>query len=106
MEEGVQLVDAAAREKFETIIGVRKSVHIQLGVDAHRELRIKLKQMNLTMQDIFDEFSQLVITDDIRAESILNDLLERKAVHYVNDPSNNYIDAQKLLDYLENEAKK
>jgi hypothetical protein len=59
-------------------LGTKKSVHINLSTETHAALRIVCFKYKVTMQDLFDHFAQLVVTDDTDAISIIDDLAVKK----------------------------
>ncbi len=60
------------------IFQYRKGVHVKLDKDVHAALRGKLFQYNLSMQEVFDEFARLFVTDDAKASRIVENLVTRK----------------------------
>lgn len=60
------------------ILQDRKCIHVKLDKEVHASLRAKLFQHNLSMQEIFDEFAKLVVSDDRAAERIVENLVMRK----------------------------
>jgi hypothetical protein len=56
----------------------RKCIHVKLDKDVHAALRAQLFKHNLSMQEVFDEFAKLFVTDDVRASRIVESLVMRK----------------------------
>jgi hypothetical protein len=56
----------------------KKSVHFKLDRDVHLALRAKLFKHNITMQELFDEFAQLVATDTAKGQSIIESIVNKK----------------------------
>ena len=56
----------------------KKSVHFKIDKDVHLALRAKLFKYNLSMQEIFDEFANLVVTDTPKAHSIIEYILNKR----------------------------
>lgn len=56
----------------------RKSVHIKLSKSAHAALREKLFKCNLTMQDVFEEFATIVLSDSVRADRMIQVIVRKK----------------------------
>ena len=56
----------------------KKSVHFKIDKDVHLALRAKLFKYNLSMQEIFDEFANLVVTDTPKAHSIIESILNKR----------------------------
>lgn len=52
----------------------RRSVHIALRSETHKELRKVLVERDLSMQEMFQRFSELVVLMDKKATRILDDL--------------------------------
>lgn len=51
-----------------------QDIHIKLTKEAHAAMRKELFDRKLTMQEVFEEFVNLVVSKDRKAEKILNDL--------------------------------
>ena len=56
----------------------RKSVHVSLFSDTHRDFRKILIDRELSMQEVFQKFSELAASGDRRASKILDELVEEK----------------------------
>jgi predicted GNAT family N-acyltransferase len=65
----------------------RKGIHVKISKTIHAELRARLFQHNISMQNVFDEFARLIITDDIRANKIIEQLVMRKLKESCEGPS-------------------
>jgi len=52
----------------------RRSVHIALRTDTHKEIRKALVERDLSMQELFQRFSELVVAGDKRATKIVEEL--------------------------------
>ena len=52
----------------------RRSVHVALRTDTHKELRKALMERDISMQEMFQRFSELVVSLDKKAVKILDDL--------------------------------
>lgn len=57
---------------------LRRSVHIALFSDTHKDLRKSLVERDLSMQELFQRFSELVISGDAKAVRIVSDLEKDK----------------------------
>jgi len=85
----------------------RKCVHVKLDKDVHASLRAKLFQHNLSMQEVFDEFAKLFVTEDSRANRIVEQLVMRKVKEAIEgkpkklDRSVNELDHDTLYDLIE-----
>lgn len=56
----------------------RKCIHVKLDKDVHAALRGKLFKHGLSMQEVFDEFAKLFVSDDARVNRIIDQLVMRK----------------------------
>lgn len=56
----------------------RKSIHIKLPKDLHASLREKLFKHSLTMQDLFEDYTEILVTDSARAERIIQRVVTKK----------------------------
>ena len=66
----------------------RRSVHISLYTDTHKELRKALVERSLSMQELLQRFSELVLSGDKRATKILDDLEKDKRTGSISKPRN------------------
>ena len=60
---------------FET----HKDVHIKIRKEAHGALRAFLFKKELSMQEVFEEFAQLVVAEDPRMLRLIDHLVVKKA---------------------------
>ena len=56
----------------------RKSIHINLSKEVHLALRQKLFKFDLSMQELFEEFSRLVAEDAPKANYMIENLSRKK----------------------------
>jgi hypothetical protein len=63
--------------RFDTFVD-KKSIHFKLDKDVHLALRAKLFKYNISMQELFDEFANLVVTDVPKARSIVESILNKR----------------------------
>jgi len=63
--------------RFDTFVD-KKSIHFKLDKDVHLALRAKLFKYNISMQELFDEFAILVVTDVPKARSIVESILNKR----------------------------
>lgn len=56
----------------------KKSVHVKLTKEVHTLLREKLFRHGITMQDLFQEAAEMVLTDNIRSEKLLEKISKKK----------------------------
>lgn len=83
----------------------KKSIHIKLKPDLHARLRTELFNYNLTMQDIFNGFCQLLVDGDKKAKKIVQKLSQKKLEDELNKETRNLKNEKKFyLSELEEEA--
>lgn len=56
----------------------RKSVHFKISKEVHFALRAKLFKHNISMQELFDEFAHIIVTDAPRGQSIIETVVNKK----------------------------
>lgn len=56
----------------------RKCIHIKLTKEVHSALRAQLIKRGLTMQEVMEEISGLIASDDRHVEKILDNYTKRK----------------------------
>ena len=56
----------------------RKGVHIKLDKGIHAALRSKLFYHNLSMQEVFNYFAKLLVSDDPKAVKIVENLVSQR----------------------------
>jgi hypothetical protein len=83
---------------FET----KKSVHINLKKRTHAEFRKALLDLDLSMQEVFENFARLLILEDKRALSIVKEIKSEKRLQILknidNIESDNIYDAISEID--------
>ena len=85
----------------------RKSVHVKLTKEVHASLREKLFRHALTMQDLFQEAAEMILTETPRTEKLLDKISKKKmqaSLEKVNRNSNLRIgefDSETLYNLLE-----
>lgn len=92
------------------ILQDRKCVHVKLDKEVHAALRGKMFQHNLSMQEVFDEFAKLVVSDDSRATRIVEHLVMRKVKEAIDgkpkkkrDRGVSELDHDALYDLIEDD---
>ena len=71
----VQVAKAEQEHKSKFIdFRSRRSVHVALRSETHKEIRKVLVERDISMQEMFQRFSELVVSMDKRALKILDDL--------------------------------
>lgn len=83
------------------IVEERKSLHFNIKGSAHSALRIACFKHKITMQDFFDEVSQLVEAEAPFILSIMQDIAERKKNKKIQSLSET--DAESLYSIIEKE---
>lgn len=87
----------------------RKGVHVKLDKSVHAALRGKLFNHNLSMQEVFEEFAKLLVTDDAKANRMIENLTIRKVKEAIEgkepqrrrDRSISDLDHDTLYDLIE-----
>jgi hypothetical protein len=100
-----QVVLEAAGEKLSRSlikeIEQRKSLHFNIKASAHRALRIACFNNSITMQEFFDEISQLVEIESDFVINLMKDLSERKKNKEIRKLSKT--DEESLYNIIEKE---
>ena len=76
----------------------RKSIHVALFSETHKELRKNLLDKELSIQEVFEKFAQLVNVQDKRAIKILEELVQEKRESVLNRLSRSKIDNRSIED--------
>ena len=85
---------AKKRYNFEN----RKSIHTTMSLGTHSEFRIKLMRKGLSMQEVFEEFSQRIAADMSDMTDILEDIALKKKNKEIKKFSET--DVKRLTDIL------
>jgi hypothetical protein len=56
----------------------RKCIHLKLPSDLHADLRVFAFKKKISVQAIFEEFAQQVVSGNLHFEKCVDNLLERK----------------------------
>lgn len=56
----------------------KKCIHFKINKDVHHALRAKLFKYNISMQELFDEFAQSVVTDAYKGQWFIDSIVNRK----------------------------
>jgi len=56
----------------------RKGIHVKLDKDVHAGLRSRLFYHNLSMQEVFNYFAKLIVSDDPRAIRLVEALVSQR----------------------------
>ena len=81
----------------------RKSLHFNIKGTSHSSLRIECFKRNITMQDFFNEISELVESESPVIMSIMEDLSERKRNKQIEKLSKT--DEESLYNLIEKEIR-
>lgn len=90
----------------------RKSIHVKLTKESHAALREKLFRYGITMQDLFQEAANSVLSDDDRAERILQKIAKKKMLTEIEKLENKNrlqlgdFDSETMYNLLELDARK
>lgn len=77
----------------------KKSVHINLTKNAHADLKIACFKRSLSIQEVFEEFAQMVGQEHTDVITILEDLAMRKRNKVIRQLSE--ADADSIFDLIE-----
>ena len=67
----------------------RKSIHIKLSKEAHASLREKLFKFGLTMQDVYEELTDIVLSDSGRADRLIQGIIKKKIKEQIDGTKKN-----------------
>ena len=77
----------------------RKSIHVKLYTETHAAFRIELMKKKLSMQEVFEDFAQRVVSGDGFAHRVLETIERRKRNKEIEKPSET--DVESLFDAIE-----
>ena len=77
----------------------KKSIHVNMTKDAHAALRIACLKRSLSIQEVFEEFGQLIGAEDPTITEMLEDLAMRKRNKIIRQLSAS--DAESIFDLIE-----
>jgi hypothetical protein len=60
------------------IFSDKKSIHINLSKEVHAALREKLFRHGISMQDVFCEAAELILSDAVQAQKILDRVAKKR----------------------------
>lgn len=85
-----------------------KDIHIKIRKDAHGSLRAFLFKKELSMQEVFEEFAQLVVAEDPRALRMIDQLVVKKAQAKIDKVTKqkpiSELDQETLYNLLEDQS--
>ena len=79
----------------------KKSIHFTTTRETHSGLRIMCFQKRLTMQEVFEELAQRIISESSDMMNLMEDLSERKRLGLIKKLSDT--DAESLFNIIEKE---
>lgn len=85
----------------------RRSVHIALRSETHKQLRKALVERDISMQEMFQRFSELIVSHDKRATKILDDLEKDKRtgnIQKITQPRIDTRNAKAIYDIIAEES--
>lgn len=56
----------------------KKSIHIKLTKETHAALREKVFRYGVTMQDLFEEMTEIILSQEDRADKLLQKVFKKK----------------------------
>jgi hypothetical protein len=91
-----------------SIFETHKDLHVKLSKDAHISLRTLLFKNGLSMQEFFEEVTQLIHAEDRLTLRIIENLVTKKAEAKLNkikkERSLSELDQETLYNLLENQS--
>lgn len=86
------------RSQVNAIIDPRKCVHIKIPSELHAEMRVFGLRKNLSLQEMFVEFCNLIVDGDTNLHKKMEDLVKRKKEKRIKKLTNQ--DAESIYDYI------
>jgi 23S rRNA maturation-related 3'-5' exoribonuclease YhaM len=91
-----------------SFLDTHKDLHIKITKPAHVALRALMFKKELSMQELFEEFVQLIVSEDPRTARIIEQLVVKKAQAKLDkvkkQPSMSELDQDTLYNLLENQS--
>lgn len=90
----------------------KKSVHVKLTKETHAALREKLFRYGITMQDLFQETTDMVLKESASSDNLLHKIAKKKMAATLEklDKKNHVhigeFDTETLYNLLESDARK
>lgn len=90
----------------------RKSVHVKLTKEQHAALREKLFRYGLTMQDLFQDATEMVLLEGDRSDRLLQKVAKKKMLQTLEKTNRRHdihigeFDTDTLYNLLEADARK
>ena len=93
----------------------RKCVHIKLKKDVHAALRERLLKYNVTMQDLFSDFAEVMCKETGRSDKFIQSVANRKLKELIEGKDEKRevkeliignLDSEALYNLIENAEKK
>lgn len=79
-----------------------KGIHVKLEKNTHAALRGKLFYYDVSMQELFNEFANLIVTEHAGATSIIQQLVRKKIHNKIAELKTQRID--KKFDVIDHDA--
>lgn len=77
----------------------RKSIHVKLYTQTHANLRVELMKKKLSMQEVFEDFAQRIVSGDGFAHRVLDTIARNKREKQIKKLSESDVDS--LFDAIE-----
>jgi uncharacterized membrane protein len=66
------------------VFKIKKDIHIKLDKNVHIAMRMKVMELGITMQDVFNEFARMVIEGNSSAVKIVEKIVAKKVAEELN----------------------
>jgi hypothetical protein len=76
----------------------KKSVHVKLTKEVHAALREKLFRSGITMQDLFQETAEMVLSESPKAQKLIENIAKKKMRLYLEGMRRGQVHAIGALD--------
>ena len=89
----------------------RKCIHIQLEKSVHAQLRVAMFKYNLSMQEVFNEFANMIVSEEGMAGRVLERVAHRKMQAILegrpkNERGVDKLDSEDLYNLIEGRGRK
>lgn len=88
----------------------RKCIHIQLEKTTHAQLRVLMFKYNLSMQEVFGEFANMIVSEENLAARVIERVADRKVRDSLEGKKRSgqgvdELDSDALYDLIESRGK-
>lgn len=88
----------------------RKCIHIQLEKTTHAQLRVLMFKYNLSMQEVFGEFANMIVSEEGIAGRVIERVADRKLASSLESKKKlqqhvDELDSDALYDLIESRGK-